>query len=193
VWEFEFREEVILITDFSTLNPLCHRAQAATISASKKLALLTGCGKEHEVVGLRVWSTTIFFLNWYKCTFFQLHFVFSGVWLGTSRIWNWGCMFVYVPDKSGHKIWVKWTLGVGGGGEEWLRTYVCEDQRWYCLVELVGDYLLVYFLLDCDVTSGSNEGYSVRLGLFRMDFFSLKNCTTYLHRTGASFWGFHLG
>ena len=65
--------------------------------------------------------------------------------------------------------------------------YVCEDQRWYCLVELVGDYLLIYFLLDCDVTSGSNEGYSVGLGLFRMDFFSLKNCTMYLHRTGASF------
>jgi hypothetical protein len=54
---------------------------------------------------------------------------------------------------------------------------VCEGQRWYCLVALVGGYLLVYFLLDCDVTSGSNEGYSVGLGLCRMEFISLKNCT----------------
>jgi hypothetical protein len=37
---------------------------------------------------------------------------------------------------------------------------VCEDQGWYCLVALVGDYLLVYFLLDCDITSGSSEGYT---------------------------------
>jgi hypothetical protein len=38
--------------------------------------------------------------------------------------------------------------------------YVCEDQGWYCLVALVDGYLQVYFLLDCDITSGSNEGYS---------------------------------
>jgi hypothetical protein len=34
--------------------------------------------------------------------------------------------------------------------------YGCEDQAWYChdcLVTLVGSYLLVYFLLDYDVTS----------------------------------------
>ena len=53
--------------------------------------------------------------------------------------------------------------GVGSG---WRRggmdedIHVCEDQGWYCLVDLVGDYLLVYFLLDCDITSGSSEGYS---------------------------------
>ena len=34
-----------------------------------------------------------------------------------------GCMFVYVPDEAGHKITVKGALGVGGGGEEWLKTY----------------------------------------------------------------------
>ena len=38
-----------------------------------------------------------------------------------------GCMFVYVPDeagkkKAGHKMTVKRALGVGGGGEEWLKT-----------------------------------------------------------------------
>jgi hypothetical protein len=38
--------------------------------------------------------------------------------------------------------------------------YVFEDQGWYRLVVLVGDYLLVYFLLDSDITSGSSEGYS---------------------------------
>ena len=38
--------------------------------------------------------------------------------------------------------------------------YVCQDQGWYCLVVLVGDYLLVYYLLDCDITSVSSEGYS---------------------------------
>jgi hypothetical protein len=32
---------------------------------------------------------------------------------------------------------------------------VCEDQGWYCLVALVGDYLLVYFLLHYDITSGN--------------------------------------
>ena len=34
-----------------------------------------------------------------------------------------GSMFVYVPDEAGHKIAVKGELGVGGGGEEWLKTY----------------------------------------------------------------------
>ena len=34
-----------------------------------------------------------------------------------------GCMFVYVPHKTGYKISVKGVLGVGGGGEEWLKTY----------------------------------------------------------------------
>jgi len=42
--------------------------------------------------------------------------------------------------------------------------YFCEDRGWYCLVALVGDYLLVYFLLDYDVSSGSTEGYSVDVG-----------------------------
>ena len=64
-------------------------------------------------------------------------------------------------------------------------TYVCEDQGWYCLVALVGDYLLVYFLLDCDITSGSSEGYTGGVCQCRMEFFSLKNCTRYLVRTGV--------
>ncbi len=37
--------------------------------------------------------------------------------------------------------------------------YIFEDQGWYCLVAVVGGYLLVYFLLDCDITSGSSEGF----------------------------------
>ncbi len=41
--------------------------------------------------------------------------------------------------------------------------YVCEDQGWYTLVVIVGDYLLVYFLVWSDVTSGSIRGYSVGL------------------------------
>jgi hypothetical protein len=36
-----------------------------------------------------------------------------------------GCVFVYVPHVSGHKFSVKGALGVGGGGEEWLKTYTC--------------------------------------------------------------------
>ncbi len=32
---------------------------------------------------------------------------------------------------------------------------------WYGLVAQVGGYLLVYFLLGSDVTSGSSRGYSV--------------------------------
>ncbi len=39
--------------------------------------------------------------------------------------------------------------------------YVCEGRRWYGLVALVDDYLLVYFLLGSDVSSGSTEGYRV--------------------------------
>ena len=34
-----------------------------------------------------------------------------------------GCVLVYVPHVSGHKISVKGALGVGGGGEEGLKTY----------------------------------------------------------------------
>ncbi len=34
-----------------------------------------------------------------------------------------GFMFVYIPHKDGHEISVKGTWGVGGGGEEWLKTY----------------------------------------------------------------------
>ncbi len=30
---------------------------------------------------------------------------------------------MYVPRFAGHKISVKGALGVGGGGEEWLKTY----------------------------------------------------------------------
>ncbi len=37
---------------------------------------------------------------------------------------------------------------------------VFEDQGWYGLVALDGGYLLVYFLLGCDITSRSSEGYS---------------------------------
>ncbi len=65
-------------------------------------------------------------------------FYFSGIVVGNFSNLK-GCMFFYVPKKA---------------------AYVCEDQGWYCLVVLVGDYLLVYFLLDCDITSVSSEGYS---------------------------------
>jgi len=39
--------------------------------------------------------------------------------------------------------------------------YVCEGRRWCGLVALVDGYLLVYFLLGSDVSSGSTEGYRV--------------------------------
>ena len=68
--------------------------------------------------------------------------------------------------------------------------YVFEDQGWYGLVALDGGYLLVYFLLGSDVTSGSTRGYSVGLLLYRMQIFSLKlniNCTIHLCRKGVSF------
>jgi hypothetical protein len=55
--------------------------------------------------------------------------------------------------------------------------YVCEG--WYGLVALAGGYLLVYFLLDSDITSGNSEGYtgggsSVPDGIFLTD--KNKNC-----------------
>ncbi len=34
-----------------------------------------------------------------------------------------GSVFGYVPCIAGHKISVKGALGVGGGGEEWMKTY----------------------------------------------------------------------
>ena len=42
--------------------------------------------------------------------------------------------------------------------------YVCEGRRWYGIVALVDDYLLVYFLLGSDVSSGSTKGYNVDVG-----------------------------
>ena len=57
--------------------------------------------------------------NVFNGIFFERHF-FCRV------IWNLkGCVSVYVPHVSGHKISVKGALGVGGGGEEWLKTYTC--------------------------------------------------------------------
>jgi hypothetical protein len=38
-------------------------------------------------------------------------------------------MFVYVPKKAGRKISVKGALGVGGGGEECLKTYASVRTR----------------------------------------------------------------
>jgi hypothetical protein len=55
--------------------------------------------------------------------------VFNGIFFGNGNffvggVWNLkGCVFVYVPHVSGHKISVKGALGVGGGGEEWLKTF----------------------------------------------------------------------
>jgi hypothetical protein len=72
-----------------------------------------------------------------------------------------GCVFVYVPRIAGRKISVERGVGSGwrrGGMDEDI--YVFEDQGWYGLVALDGGYLLVYFLLDCDITSVSSEGYS---------------------------------
>jgi hypothetical protein len=69
--------------------------------------------------------------------------------------------------------------------------YVFEDQGWYGLVTLDGGYLLVYFLWDWDITSVVRD---IVWGICqcRMYFFSLKNCTRRLCRTGASFVRFHL-
>ncbi len=36
--------------------------------------------------------------------------------------------------------------------------YFCEDRGWYCLVELVGDYLLVYFFLSNDGNIMEDKG-----------------------------------
>ena len=47
---------------------------------------------------------------------------FGGVWFETFLNLK-GCVFVYVPQSAGRKISVKGALGVGGGGEEWLKTY----------------------------------------------------------------------
>jgi hypothetical protein len=82
------------------------------------LALLRGCVK--KLKSKRVASLEIFF-SWYKCTLFQRHF-FWGVWFETFLNLK-GCVFVYLPLNAGRKISVKGALGVGGGGEEWLKTY----------------------------------------------------------------------
>ncbi len=42
------------------------------------------------------------------------------------------------------------------------------DRGWYGLVSQVGAYLLVYFLLDSDVTPRSKRGYLMNFLLFRM-------------------------
>ena len=47
---------------------------------------------------------------------------FGGVWFETFLNLK-GCVFVYVPLIAGRKLSVKKALGVGGGGEEWLKTY----------------------------------------------------------------------
>jgi hypothetical protein len=59
--------------------------------------------------------------------------------------------------------------------------YVFEDQGRYGLVALVGGYLLVYFLLDYDITSGSSEGYSGGCLSVPDGIFLTENCTRYTH------------
>jgi hypothetical protein len=54
--------------------------------------------------------------------FFLVQMFFGGVWFETFLNLK-GCVFVYVPMIAGRKISVKGALGVGGGGEEWLKTY----------------------------------------------------------------------
>ena len=75
------------------------------------------CGKNFDNV--RVASLQFFFPGT-NVPFFNSIFFSGGV------VWNFlnlkGCVFVYVPHASGHKISVKGALGVGGGGEEWLKT-----------------------------------------------------------------------
>ena len=44
------------------------------------------------------------------------------------------------------------------------------DRGWYGLVSQVGAYLLVFFLLDSDITPGSTRGYIVYFLLFRMSY-----------------------
>lgn len=53
---------------------------------------------------------------------FSTAFFFRGVWFETFLNLK-GCVFVYVPRNAGRKISGKGALGVGGGGEEWLKTY----------------------------------------------------------------------
>ncbi len=65
----------------------------------------------------------IFVFSWYKC--FQRHFFWQWQFFVVG-VWNLkGCVFVYVPTVSGHKFSVKGALGVGGGGEDWLKPYTC--------------------------------------------------------------------
>ncbi len=82
-------------------------------------------------------------------------------------------------------------MGVGRGREVWFQTYMSGRVRgWYGLVVQVGDYLLVYFWLGSDVTSGSSRGYSVVLCLCRTKNLSLKmniNCITPACRRGSWF------
>ena len=56
--------------------------------------------------------------------FFLVQMVFGGGWFETFLNLK-GCVFLYVPMIAGRKISVKGALGVGGGGEEWLKTYTC--------------------------------------------------------------------
>ena len=76
------------------------------------------CGKKLEIVK-RVASLEFFFPGTNVPYFNDIFF--SGVRVGTFLNLK-GCVFVYVPHVSGHKISVKGALGVGGGGEEWLKT-----------------------------------------------------------------------
>ena len=58
---------------------------------------------------------------------------FNGIFFSRVVVGNFsnlkGCMFVYVPKKAGRKISVKGVLGVGGGGEECLKTYTSVRTR----------------------------------------------------------------
>jgi hypothetical protein len=70
----------------------------------KILVLLTGCGKECFVLGLRVWPLVFFYLIVQMCPFSR------SFWEGDSpgMFENFpnlkGCIFVYVPRKVGHEI-----------------------------------------------------------------------------------------
>ena len=102
----------------------------AVCSLKRSSRFLTGVVKNGSFKGLRdlkkkisLANDCIFVFSWYKC--FQRHFFWQWKFFVVG-VWNLkGCVFVYVPTVSGHKFSVKGALGVGGGGEEWLKPYTC--------------------------------------------------------------------
>ncbi len=98
---------------------MCQRPLRILLLESPKCSpCCRGCGKKLEIV--RVTSLEFFFPGT-KVPFL------NGIFFSGGVVWNFlnlkGYVFVYVLHVSGHEISVKGALGVGGGGEECLKTY----------------------------------------------------------------------